>query len=54
MRKFFKHISCLFLILLPLLMRGQDLPSLPVAKEIATGRLPDGIRIYLVDNKSRK
>lgn len=54
MRKIYKHISCLILALLPLMMHGQDLPSLPVAKEIVTGQLPDGIRIYLVDNKDRK
>ena len=54
MRKFYKHISCLFVCLFPFLMHGQDLPSLPVAREISVGSLPDGIRFYLVENPARK
>ena len=54
MRKFLKHISCLFAVLLPIMMQGQDLPSLPVAPEIQTGTLPDGICIYLVTQAGRK
>ena len=54
MRKLFKHISCLIVILLPLLMHGQGFPSLPTAPEITTGELPDGIRFYLVENKARR
>ena len=54
MRKFYQHISCLILCLFPLMMHGQDLPSLPVAREISVGSLPDGIRFYLVENTTRK
>ena len=53
MRKFIKHISCLILILIPIMMQGQNLPFLPAAPEITTGILPDGISFYLVENKAR-
>ena len=33
MRKIAKHISCLMLILAPLVLAGQELPSLGVAPE---------------------
>jgi len=54
MRKFFKHISCLFFLLSPLMMHGQGLPSLGTAPEIQRGSLPDGIQFYLVTNPDRK
>ena len=54
MRKFLKHISCLICLLLPIMMQGQALPSLPTAPEITAGDLPDGIRFYLVENKARR
>ena len=55
MRKLSKHISCLICILLSvIMMQGQELPSLGVAKEIVRGSLPDGIQFYLVTNPDRK
>ena len=55
MRKLSKHISCLIGILLSvIMMQGQELPSLGVAKEIERGNLPDGIQFYLVTNPERK
>lgn len=54
MRKLFKHISCLFLLLSSLMMHGQELPSLGTAPEITRGSLPDGIQFYLVTNPDRK
>ena len=54
MRKFFKHISCLFFLLSSLMMHGQGLPSLGTAPEIQRGSLPDGIQFYLVTNPDRK
>lgn len=54
MRKFYQHISCLFLFLCPVLALGQDLPELGVAREIQRGTLPDGIRYYLVTNPVQK
>ena len=55
MRKLSKHISCLIGILLSvIMMQGQELPSLGVAKEIQRGNLPDGIQFYLVTNPERK
>ena len=54
MRKIAKHISCLMLILAPLVLAGQELPSLGIAREIQRGSLPDGIRFYLVTNPAQK
>ena len=54
MRKLFKHISCLLLLLSSLMMHGQGLPSLGTAPEITRGSLPDGIQFYLVTNPDRK
>ena len=54
MRKFFKHISCLTLLLVSCMMHGQELPSLGTAPEIKRGSLPDGIQFYLVTNPERK
>lgn len=50
MRKHYKHILCLALMLLPIMMRSQALPSLGVAKEITKGTLSNGIAYYLVQN----
>ena len=49
-----KHISCLFFLAASLLMHGNPLPSLGVAKEISKGSLPNGIEYYLVTNPSSK
>lgn len=54
MHKFNKHISCLILLLSSILMQGQSLPSLGIAKEISKGELPNGIEYYLVTNPSDK
>ena len=54
MRKFYKQISCLLGLLFSIMMQGQDLPSLPVAREIQRGSLPDGIQFYLVTNSAQK
>ena len=54
MRKLFKHISCLLLLLSSFMMHGQELPSLGTAQEIQRGSLPDGIQFYLVTNPDRK
>ena len=53
MRKLFKHISCLLLLLSSFMMHGQGLPSLGTAPEIKRGSLPDGIQFYLVTNPDR-
>lgn len=49
-----KHILCLNLLLLSIMMQGQPLSSLGKAKEITNGVLPNGISYYIVTNPSEK
>ena len=48
------RLISLFLFLFPIMMQGQALPSLEVAKEISKGRLTCGLDYYLVTNSSQK
>src|SRR5574344_20786 len=54
MQKQYKHILCLALFLLSLLMHGQGLPSLGIANEISKGSLPNGLTYYIVTNTAEK
>lgn len=54
MSQLHKHISCLFFLLLAVTASPQDIPQLPQAGEIASGRLQNGISWYLVTNPAQK
>ena len=42
------------LLVIPIMMPAADLPSLPVASQIKTGMLDNGVAYYLVTNHTEK
>jgi len=54
MRKLFHRILPVILMLLPICVRAQKIPTLPKAAEISVGKLPNGINFYIVKNPSTK
>lgn len=54
----YRHVSQLFLFflltLIPIIVPATDLPKLPMASEIRTGRLENGVTYYLVKNSTEK
>ena len=53
-----RHVFQLFLIvlltLIPRIVPATDLPKLPMASEIRTGRLENGVTYYLVKNSTER
>ena len=55
MRNYILHVVILLpALLFPIMMPAADLPTLPVASQIRTGVLDNGVAFYLVTNHTEK
>lgn len=50
----FRILLCVSLALIPIIVPAVDLPKLPMAQQIRTGQLDNGVTYYLVKNSAEK